>query len=203
MTLQLISSGASPFARKVRVVIIEAGLSDRVEVTSISTSPLEQAPALTQVNPLGKLPVLVRGDGPAIHDSRVITRYLDSISSGTLYPENRIWEVLTLEAMADGILDAAVVITYEKRFRDEAMQNGDWLEAQRQRINRSLGVISDQWMSHLEGHLNIGQIGVACALSYLDFRHDDMKWRDRNPALADWHTRFSERASMKATSPQV
>ncbi len=201
LTLQLIYSPASPFARKVNVVIRECGLIDRMEFVPVQTTPLEQSPALTQANPLGKLPALVRDDGPALYDSRVITRYLDAISGGKLYPSSRIWEVLTLEATADGIMDAAVLVVYERRFREEALRSEEWMEAQISRIVRSLDAIGDRWMSHLGGRLDIGQIGVGCALGYLDFRHPEMDWRAGRPSLADWFARFSERESMWATAP--
>ena len=114
MSLQLIQSPASPFARKVRVVILEAGLADRVDLVPVATTPLAQDATLARTNPLAKIPALVRDDGPTIYDSRVINRYLDDVAAADLYPAGRIWEVLTLEAMADGVMEAAVLITYER-----------------------------------------------------------------------------------------
>ncbi len=201
MALQLVYSPASPFARKVNVVVRECGLVDSVELVPVQTTPLEQSPDLTQANPLGKLPALTRDDGPTLYDSRVITRYLDSISGGKLYPEGRIWELLTLEATADGIMDAAVLVVYERRFRDEGLRSEGWMRAQLGRITRTLDAVGDRWMSHLSGRLNIGQIAIGCALGYLDFRHPELEWRAGRPALADWHARFIERDSMKATQP--
>ena len=201
MPLQLFHSPASPFARKVRVVIHESGLADRVELVQVATTPLVQDVALARANPLGKIPALVRDDGPTLHDSRVITRFLDAMGSAALYPEGRIWEVLTLEATADGLMDAAVLVTYEKRFRDEGMRHEGWIEGQRERIRRTLDALGERWMSHLEGRTTIGQIGVACALGYLDLRHGDLDWRSGRPALADWYARFAARDSMKATEP--
>jgi glutathione S-transferase len=199
--MQLIFAPASPFVRKVRVVILETGLADRVEEVLVSTSPVAQDPAVVRANPLGKIPVLTRDDGPAIYDSRVITRYLDSLAGSRLYPAGRIWEVLTLEATADGIMDAAVALAYERRFREGAAHEGI-VRGNRDRVTRALDVISDRWMSHLGGPLDIGQIAVACALGYLDLRHPDMAWRDGRTALAEWCARFAERDSMKATEPQ-
>jgi glutathione S-transferase len=202
VTLQLFSSAASPFARKVRVVILECGLADRVEIVPVQTTPLEQDAKLVRANPVGKVPALVRDDGPAVYDSRVITRYLDAIAAASLYPSARLWEVLTLEATADGVLDAAVLLTYERRFREEGMQSEGWIQGQRQRIHRTLDALGERWMSHLKGRLDIGQIGTGCALSYLDFRHPDMNWREGRSALAEWFAGFAERDSMKATEPQ-
>jgi glutathione S-transferase len=196
--MQLIQSPRSPFVRKVRVVILEAGLGDRVELVPVETSPLRQDAALARANPLAKIPALVRDDGPAIYDSRVITRYLDAVASAGLYPPGRIWEVLTLEATADGVMDAAVLMTYEKRFRGEG-QLESWMQGHQDRILRTLDTLAELWMSHLGGRLNIGQIGVACALGYLDFRHAEMDWRAGRNALTDWYALFAERDSMKAT----
>lgn len=202
MALQLIHSPASPFARKVRVVVHEAGLVDQVEMVRVATSPLAQDAALARSNPLGKIPSLVRDDGPTLYDSRVITRYLDAIASAGLYPSGRIWEILTLEATADGIMDAAVLLTYEARFREEGQRHEGWMRGQRERIARTLDALADRWMSHLEGRLDIGQIGVGCALAYLDFRHGDMDWRAGRAVLADWYARLAERESMRATEPE-
>lgn len=200
--MQLIQAPASPFARKARVVIHETGLQGRIEEVQVQTNPLAQDPTLVRANPLGKIPALLRDDGPAIYDSRVITRYLDSLAGGGLYPAGRIWEVLTLEATADGIMDAAVAMVYEQRFRDEAMRHDGIVQGNRDRVTRALDVLGERWMSHLAGRLDIGQIAVACALGYLDFRHAEMDWRDGRPALVDWYARFSERDSMKATAPE-
>lgn len=200
--MQLIHSPASPFARKVRVVIHELGLQDRIDEIRVQTSPISQDPTLVRSNPLGKIPALVRDDGPTLYDSRVITRFLDTLAGGNLYPAGRVWEVLTLEATGDGIMDAAVAIVYERRFRDEAMHHEGIVEGHRDRVTRALDVLCDRWMSHLEGRLDIGQIAVACALGYLDFRHGDMVWREGRPALADWYARFASRESMRATEPE-
>jgi glutathione S-transferase len=202
LALQLLYSPASPFARKVRVVILETGLGPKVEVLTIQTSPIAQDPTLTRTNPLGKIPALIRDDGPAIYDSRVITRYLDAIGSGGLYPAARIWEVLTLEATADGIMEAALAITYERRMRTEETRSEPLMESQRQRIRRALDVLGERWMSHLGGRFDIGHIAVGCALGYLDLRHPDLDWRAGRDALAAWEARLSTRESMLATVPQ-
>ena len=183
-----------------RVLILEAGLSDRVEEVVTSTTVLESAPDLVAVNPLARLPSLVRDDGPAIYDSRVITRYLDHVAKAGLYPESRLWDVLTLEATADGFIDSAVLMAYEKRLRPAEIQFEPWLEGQWDKVARSVKVVNDRWMSHLKGPLDMGQIALACGLGYLDFRHGDRNWRNGCGALDDWYAAFSERPSMKATA---
>ncbi len=157
---------------------------------------------LTQ-NPLGKIPALVRDDGPAIYDSRVICRYLNHRFGTAFYPDRRVWEVLTLEATADGIMDAAILMVYEARCRPEEIRFPDWVEAQWTKIARALDAISARWMSHLNGPVDMGQIAVGCALGYLDFRHGDRDWRTGHEALAGWYAAFSGRDSMAATVPSA
>ena len=199
--MQLLISPASPFVRKARVLIREAGLMDTVEEVIVTTTPMNSAPEVVAANPMGKIPALIRADGPGIYDSRVITRFLDDLAGTNLYPESRIWEILTLEATADAIMDATVSMAYEMRLRPQEQQSPDWIEAQWSKAARGIAAVNSRWMSHLSGPLNIGQIGVACALSYIDLRHDARAWRNGNEALANWHAEFSTRPSMIETKP--
>lgn len=199
--MKLISSPLSPFVRKVRVLLLESGLADQVEVVDVTTTPLETDPQAAAANPLGKIPALVRLDGPAIHDSRVITRYLDQQSGGRFYPEARLWEVLTLEAIAEGIMEAALAMTYEARFRPEDMRYAPWVEGQWAKAARALDAVEARWMSHLAGPLDMSHIALGCALGYLDFRHDARGWRVGHPALEAWYAKMSARESMVKTAP--
>lgn len=199
--MQLIASPLSPFVRKVRVVLHETGLADSVEVVNLTTTPLDTDPRAASANPLGKIPALVREDGATLYDSRVITRYLDSLAGAGLYPETRLWEVLTLEATAEGIMDAAVLMTYEGRFRPPDIQYAPWVEAQWAKVARALDALEARWMSHLAGPLDIGQIATGCALGYIDFRHEARGWRQGRPALATWFAEFAQRESMTGTAP--
>ncbi len=199
--MKLISSPASPYVRKVHVVLHETGQREDVTVVGVKTTPLATAPEAAGANPLGKIPALLRDDAPAIYDSRIITRYLDDRAGGKLYPQARIWDVLTLEATADGILDSAVGIMYERRFRPAEHVSEPWVEAQWAKVSRALDAVNDRWISHLEGPLCMGQIAIGCALGYLDFRHDVRQWRQGRGALDDWYAVFSQRPSMLATAP--
>ena len=105
--MKLIYAAASPFVRKVCVLLHETGQVDDVELVSVKTSPLASAPEVVAANPTGRIPALIREEGPAIYDSRVITRYLDDRAQAGLYPTARLWEVLTLEATADPTSDPA------------------------------------------------------------------------------------------------
>ncbi len=198
----LMQAGPSPFVRKVRVLVIELGLADEVEVQQVTASPLGPDPALIAANPVGKIPTLIRDDGPALYDSRVICRYLDAKAEAGLYPESRLWEVLTLEATADGMMDAAVLMVYEARFKPEEQQSKDWIEGQWAKIDRALSALNSRWISHLSGKLDMGQIALGCALGYLDLRHGDRDWRRGNDGLAAWYEGFSARDSMTATTPE-
>ncbi len=199
--MKLLMSPASPFVRKVRVVIREAGLTAGIEEVAVSTTPVASAPEVVAANPLGKIPALIRDDGPALYDSRVITRYLDHLAGATLYPATRLWEVLTLEATADAIMEAAVLMIYEVRTRPEGERSPGWIAAQWDKVERGVAAIEARWMSHLAGPLNAAQIAVGCALGYLDLRHADRDWRAANPALGAWFADFAKRPSMVDTAP--
>lgn len=199
--MQLLFSPASPFVRKVRVVLHETGQTDAVSLVPTSTTPIAPAAEVTSAHALKKIPALIRPDGCTLYDSRVITRYLDARRGGKLYPESHIWETLTLEATGDGIMDAAVLMVYEGRCRPDDKQDTSWLDAQWGKIENALDALNERWMSHLAGPLDAGAISVGCALGYLDFRHADRPWRKGRDALDDWFAVFSERDSMIATLP--
>lgn len=200
--MELIYAAASPYVRKVRTLLHETGQSDDVTLVPVKTSPTATPDVVRAANPLGKIPALVRPDGPAIYDSRVITRYLDARAGGGFYPETRIWEVLTLEATADAIMDAAILITYENRLRPPEHRSEDWIEAQWSKVAHAVRAVNDRWMSHLAGPVDMGHVAIGCALGYLDFRHDARGWRKGCDALDDWFTVFASRDSMQATAPK-
>ncbi len=200
--LKLHQSPTSPYVRKVLVLLHETGQLDDVDLAVAAGTPVDSGTMPLAQNPLGKIPALERPDGPALYDSRVICRYLDDRAGGQLYPEApRLWDTLTLEATADGILDAAILMVYEARVRPEGKQHKPWAEGQWAKISRALDAIEARWMSHLHAKLDMGQIAVACALGYIDFRHGDRDWRANCPALAAWYSDFAARPSMEATVP--
>jgi glutathione S-transferase len=200
--LKLHQSPTSPYVRKVLVLLRETGQLADVEMADASGTPVDSGTMPLAQNPLGKIPALERDDGPALYDSRVICRYLDDRAGGALYPKApRLWDTLTLEATADGIVDAAILMVYETRVRPEAARFAPWVEGQWAKIARALDAIEGRWMSHLNGPLDIGQIAVACALGYVDFRHEARGWRNGRPALAEWYAGFAMRPAMAATVP--
>lgn len=199
--MKLFYSGTSPLVRKVNVLLLETGQTGLVEQEAVVVSPMNPGDALPAANPLGKVPCLVRDDGTALFDSRVITRYLDSLHTGPkLYPEgDALWPILALEAAADGMVDAAILMIYERLLRPEDLRYPEWVEAQWLKISRTLGHLNGQ-VAALEP-LSMASIAVGAALGYIDFRHDDRQWRTIAPALAAWEAEFAKRPSMQATLP--
>lgn len=200
--LTLYHSPASPYVRKVLVLAHEAGIADQIEIVPASGSPLDPGTAPVAANPLGKIPTLARPDGSALYDSRVICDYLNARAQAGFYPQGaRRWDALTLEATADGMLDAALQMVYEHRLRPEEMRLAAMVEGQWSKIARSLDAIETRWMAYLAGPLCIGQIALGCALGYLDLRHDARAWRSSRPDLSAWFAQISERESMRMTAP--
>ena len=198
----LYSSPTSPYVRKVLILLQETRQLDHVTQIDGSGTPLSPHADVPGKNPLGKIPALERPDGPTLYDSRVICQFLDARAGGKLYPEGaRKWDTLTLEATADGILDAALLMTYEARLRPQELRMDSWVDGQWDKIARACAALNTRWMSHLSGSLDMGQIAVACALGYVDFRHEARGWRRGNDALAAWYETFSARPSMQATVP--
>lgn len=197
--MKLFYSPTSPYVRKVMVLLHETGQLDDVALEPTSGTPLAPAEGFAGRNPLTKVPALERLDGCTLYDSRVICAYLDHRAGSNLYA--RSWDTKVLEATADGMMDAAVLMTYERRLRPEGMVWEDWIEAQLGKVLGACSALNSRWMAHLKGPLDMGQIAVACALAYLDFRHPTSNWRHGNEALADWFAEFESRPSMQATQP--
>lgn len=199
--MQLYYAAASPFARKVRVLVREKGLLSRIE--EITVNPLADPPDLQAVNPLGKIPALVLSDGCALFDSPVICEYLDTISGAPRFlPKEgeRRWQVLRLQALADGMMDSAVAMVYEDR-REETQRSADWQQRRQNGIFRAVALLEAQ-PSWLAGPLQLGSIAVACALGYLDFRLPYLDWRKDRPRLQAVYEALSALSGMQATQPR-
>jgi glutathione S-transferase len=186
--LVLRSSPASPFGRKVRIAAAILGLAERIEVVAADTNDPDDS--LRRQNPLGKIPALILEDGQAIFDSRVILEYLDGLADGGLVPRDPAarFKVLTLQALADGIMDAAVLQVYELRFREPAMRSAQWLDHQAGKVARALAALEARPPEASARHA--GAIALACALGYLDLRFGGL-WRAAHPGLAGWLAAFS------------
>ncbi len=200
--MKLFYSPASPYARKVLILAHETGLIDRIVVTTAAASPTGSAAEVAAHNPLGKIPALVLEDGTALYDSRVICEYLDGRSTGPrLFPEGDArWDALTRQALADGLLDAALLTRYERVLRPEAQRWDAWEAGQVGKIRAALDRF-ESLAADLPA-LDIGTVALACALGYLDLRFPDLAWRDNRPALAAWFAVVEGRPSMAATVPK-
>ena len=200
--MKLYYAPTSPYVRKVMILLHETGQLDDVILEPVATTPIAPSDALRAKNPLGKVPALERPEGPTLYDSRVICAYLDARAGDKLYPKTSArWDTLTLEATGDGIVDAALLMTYESRLRPEDKRWPEWVDGQWSKIANAVSVLNARWMSHLNGPLDMGQIAVACALAYVDFRHDARNWRKGNDSLAAWYAGFESRPAMQATVP--
>ena len=199
--MKLFDSAASPYVRKINVLLHELGASSAVVREPVATTAFNSSDALVAANPLGKIPALEIDDGRVLYDSRVISAYLNDHFGGAFYP-NDDWQTLHLEATADGIMDCTVSMAYEVRLRPEDEQSAQWIEAQWAKASRAIAALNTTFIDQLNGPLTMGHIAVGCALGYVDFRHDARGWRNRNAALADWFADFSARDSMQATAPK-
>jgi glutathione S-transferase len=190
--MKLLSHPFSPYGRKVKMTLAMKGLKDKVEVITVDTN-IPANPEITAANPLAKIPALVLDSGECVYDSAVICEYLDSLApSPQLFPKAgpERWKTLILASLADGILDAALLLVYEKRFRTEEKWHEPWMDRQRTKVDRSLAYLEPNppaWGASPDyGHLTL-----AAALGYLDIRHEG-KWRTANPNLVAWLDRFAK-----------
>jgi len=193
--MQLYTSPASPFGRKVRACASVREID--AQITVHNTDPQKADTALWEANPLGKIPALVTEDGLGMYDSRVICEYLDTVGDAPLlFPEHgrARWRALLQQALADGIMDAGVLRRSEV-LRSDPRQA--LLDRQKAKIDRSLAVLDDEVPHH---NVDIGVIAVACALGYLDLRFSHEPWRDAHPKLAAWFAEVAELPWMVSTA---
>jgi len=191
----------SPFGRKVRIAIRVLGLERAVAVEPASAHDPDDPPP-TQ-NPLGKVPVLILDDGVPLYDSPVILEYLDHLAGGgRIIPKeaDRRFAALRYEALADGIMDASILINYEARYRPPEKHETKWLDLQAGKVARGLAVL-EAAPPGLSTPPDVGQITVACSLGYRDFRFQG-RWRKDHPALVAWLDRFAAAVpAFAATAP--
>lgn len=198
--MRLFSNPLSPFARKVRVAAHELGLSGLIEIVDLAMSPVAPNTELLRHNPLGKLPTLLLADGAALFDSSVIVAHLDRIAGPRLLPTRTAEreEVLRLEALGDGIAEAAVAARYEAALRPQPLQWHAWTTAQLSKVTRALDYLERTLVLRANA-VSVGEISIGCALGYLDTRFPDLRWRESRPNLNRWEQNFGARPSMMAT----
>ena len=201
MKMKLLYSATSPFVRKVSIVLIETGLSDRVE--NVPTNPWDPQSDLPAQNPIGKVPTLISAQGVEIFDSSVICEFLDNLHAGSkMFPINAEGRITAnqFQSLADGMMDAAVLGFIENSRRPKDRRWGEWSDRQLAAITRSLNWLEERHQT-LNQTSDIGTISVACALGYLDFRFADLEWRRHHERLAEWFEQFAQRESIRATAP--
>ncbi|MBC3808228.1 glutathione S-transferase N-terminal domain-containing protein [Undibacterium seohonense] len=202
--MKLIGSLASPYVRKVRVVMAEK----KLDYALILENVWGPDTSIQQSNPLGKIPCLLMEDGGAMFDSRVIVEYLDTLTPvGKLIPPNgrERAEVKNWEALADGILEAAVLVRLERTTRDPAMQSEVWVNRQMDKVNAGLKAMSQGLGDSafcVGNHLTLADVSVACCLGWLAFRFPNIAWRDEYPNLAKLFDKLSERPSFRDSVPE-
>jgi glutathione S-transferase len=202
--MKLIGSLASPYVRKVRIVMAEKKLDYQFELEDVWTSD-----AIMKSNPLGKVPVLVMEGGEAVFDSRVIVEYIDTRSPvGKLIPETgrERTEVRTWEALGDGLQDAAILARLEQTWagRSEGQRSAAWVSRQMDKVHACLAAMSQglgekAWCSG--NHFTLADIATGCALGYLDFRFPHIDWRGSHPNLSKLYEKLALRQSFIDTAP--
>ncbi|MCZ4313410.1 glutathione S-transferase N-terminal domain-containing protein [Comamonadaceae bacterium G21597-S1] len=203
--MKLIGSSSSPYVRKVRITMAEKKLDYQYVTDNVWSSETR----IGDSNPLGKVPCLVMEGAEALFDSRVIVEYLDTLSPvGKLIPPNgrERAEVKTWEALADGVLDAAILARLEATWdgRSKAQRSQEWIDRQLGKVQASVkamsrGLADKPFCAGI--HLSLADIAVGCALGYLDFRFPDIAWRSEHPNLARLQDKLMLRASFADTVP--
>ncbi len=200
--MKLYYTPTSPFVRKVLIAAIELGLRDRIQTELLRPSPTVASKELSQHNPLSKIPALVLDDGGTLYDSSVICEYLETLAGRRLVPAEGTarFEVLRTAALCDGILDAAILVFYERHQRPPELHWEPWISGQTTKALQGLDALealAPGWSEEVD----LGQVCAGATLGWLDFRGvtGDL-WADR-PALKAWYDRFSARPSMVQTVP--
>jgi glutathione S-transferase len=195
--VKLFWSSRSPFARKVMIAAHELGVADHIEIVRVVAHPADPNREVMRVNPLGKIPTLVLDDGTVLHDSVVIMEYLDATFGGTLLPAAGAprWRALTLQALADGMMEADLRWLEERRLPEP-----EWRRAMIAGMQVKLEAALDSLDAAPPSTITVGAIALASALAHLDFRFADAPWRTGRPRLAAWFETFAARPSMTATA---
>jgi glutathione S-transferase len=199
--MKLYFSPTSPYVRKCLVAAQELGLREKIEFLPAAAHPVDRDRALIVHNPLGKVPTLITDDGAVLYDSRVICDYLNGLGDGRLVPQGSArWNVYRDQALADGMMEAAILVRYETFARPEALRWKGWIDGQMEKVTCGLAELEHS-ADTLGLRIDVGSIAIGCALGYLDFRYAALGWRGSYPKLAAWFARFGERESMLATRP--
>ena len=195
--MKLFHAPASPFVRKVLIAAHEYGVAGRIELVPVAVSPVAGVDAVNAANPLGKIPALLLDGGETLYDSRVIVAYLAGLAGVRRLGD---WAGDTRIALADGLMDAAVLLRYETFLRPAQYRWPEWIDGQRAKIVRALDIL-EAAPPAADGSLRLPDFGVAAGLAYLDLRFaEDIPWREGRPALAAFLAAIAERPSFKLTA---
>jgi glutathione S-transferase len=200
--MKIFYSATSPYVRKCLVAAHELGLRERIELVPAAPHPVNRDQTVVARNPLGKIPTLLTDEGAVLYDSRVVCEYLNMVAGGQLFPGAgpARFTVLVEQALADGMLDAAVLVRYETFARPEQLRWPEWIAGQTEKVTSGLGEI-ERRAAGFGARIDIGTISIGCALGYLDLRMGSLGWRAKYPAAAAWFEGFGARESMLATHP--
>jgi glutathione S-transferase len=201
--MKLFFTPTSPYVRKVLVAARELGVDDRIETTLLRPVPIKANPELSRTNPLNKIPALVLDDGSALYDSPVICDYLESLQTARrLVPQKGPdrWRILRTQALCDGILEAGVLVFYERAQRPTELHWEAWLAGQSEKVLQGLDTLEAE-AAHFGGEIDLAQICAGVTVGWLEFRKPVGDIRKGRPRLSAWYETFRERPSMKATEP--
>ena len=201
--IRLLGSLASPYVRKVRIVMAEKRIDYHLELEDVWAPDTR----IVEANPLGKVPCLIMEDGGAVFDSRVIVEYLDGMTplAKLIPPSGRERaEVRTWEALGDGVCDAAILARLERTQRPPEQQSSAWIDRQMGKINAGIsamdhGLGEKPWCSG--NAYTLADVAVGCALGYIDFRFSSIDWRAKHPNLARLYEKLAARPSFVETQP--
>ncbi|WP_422377642.1 glutathione S-transferase family protein [Roseibium sp.] len=200
--MKLRSSPPSPFGRKIKIAMAILGLKDRIEIEDANTA--DPSDSLRSQNPLGKIPALILENGDVLYDSAVILEYLDFLAGGgKLFPAGEArFAVLRNQTLADGIMEAAILRVYEKRFKEPKYRDPAWDAYQGAKMARGLAYFEENVpkMPSSADDIDAGTLTLACMLGYLDIRFGNDNWRDGHPKLAAWLEAFEAAVPAFATT---
>lgn len=202
--MQLLYAPTSPYVRKVMVCAHLTGQADQIDKLPSAANPIRRDERIAIHNPLAKVPTLITADGHTLFDSRVICEYLAArAGNSTLFPAagDARWRALQQQAMADGLLDAALLARYEKTARPAELQWPQWVDGCITKIQACLTTIEALAPQLSTTTPSIGEVTIGCALGYLDFRFPELAWRAQCPQAAQWFAQFDALPAMHATRP--
>jgi glutathione S-transferase len=194
--MKLFGGIGSPFVRKVVVTAVELDLFRRIDLLPANGSGTSINSIAGTVNPISKMPTLVLDTGESLFDSRMIMRFLNDMGGGALYPADD-WAMVRRESVAEGLIEAALLIRYEISVRPEEFRWGRWIDGQTLKVNQALDAMERD--ASALSRLDAAAIGTGCALGYLDLRLPDWGWRADRPILNGWFDTFRKRQSMIET----